>query len=523
MEPLAISTISSVTFILTGRITLSEHLPNESIEVTASIANRSLYLRALVQQHTSLHRAFTNIELRGIDPAGFKIYLEWLNLNQNTSPFRWQSAANSKLLLCECVGLIYAHIVGSKLQEPGFQDYIIDEISRLLDPTQTIDVTLLELVFVEKGASGVLQRFVTEKMFALEKRMLGMLRGSVGETMCGGDQTTECKYHVHDAGNCYRDLREIRTKGRWKSDRKRWNTNSGEESRSTIDRFCGKASDCNFTGEIMPAEEPNIYDTERYSSKAESSRSISRSKASAMNNYFGPTSEVHALKVTSSAPASHDKAEIVLSAPPLQVAPLHPFSQYEKNNEKKIRSAISTHDIITECLQRLLPKPPGASKKDLNTDFLNNLLLNFSSVKAGERSAVPIPDRRTACSEIRSLDKDLTSVILQSRAASSAPGHSSDVLNPPLDNRQQLIPVSCSPSDPPSLRPIISRKPAPPRGLDWIEQWDCLNTIKDTQARVVRMDMKSEKKSRFKELLTSVGKLKRSEKDYSSKKSDSTW
>ncbi|KAH7355927.1 hypothetical protein BKA66DRAFT_429280, partial [Pyrenochaeta sp. MPI-SDFR-AT-0127] len=169
---------NTVTFVLAGRTTLSEHLPGDKIEVAICSINRSPYLRVLVEQQSPLHQALPTIELRGFDPAGFKFYVEWLATSKITYPTQLYSSTSSGLLLCDCIDLIYAHITGSQLEEPEFQDYVIDEISRRLDPAQSTDLRVFEAIFVEEGASSVLKRFVVDKMFALEKKMLGMLRGS---------------------------------------------------------------------------------------------------------------------------------------------------------------------------------------------------------------------------------------------------------------------------------------------------------------------------------------------------------
>ncbi|KAI4620673.1 uncharacterized protein J4E87_006998 [Alternaria ethzedia] len=173
------SFLKSVTFVLAGRTTLSEHCPTEHIEVEYAIAERSPYLRIYLPQHVRDDRPLLPIQLGDVDPAGFKLYIEWLITGVV------ELSTQVSLQLNACIDLIYAHIVGSAFSQPNFQDYIIDKLASILDPAQTFDQKILEMLYLEKHASTLLRKFVTDKMFAYDRRMLGMLRNSVEDVVTG--------------------------------------------------------------------------------------------------------------------------------------------------------------------------------------------------------------------------------------------------------------------------------------------------------------------------------------------------
>ncbi|KAI4638134.1 hypothetical protein J4E93_010443 [Alternaria ventricosa] len=154
------SALKSITFVLAGRTTLSEHCPTEHIGVDYAIAERSPYLCIYLPQQVRDVRPLLPIQLGDIDPAGFKLYIEWLN----TGAVKFSD--QSSLQLRSCIDLIYAHIVGSAFSQPNFQDYIIDKLASILDPAQTFDQKILEMLYLEKHASTLLRKFVTDKMFA---------------------------------------------------------------------------------------------------------------------------------------------------------------------------------------------------------------------------------------------------------------------------------------------------------------------------------------------------------------------
>ncbi|KAI4944230.1 hypothetical protein J4E91_008784 [Alternaria rosae] len=171
--------LKSITFVLAGRTTLSEHCPTEHIEVEYAIAERSPYLRIYLPQHVRDDRPLLPIQLGDVDPAGFKLYAEWLT----TAVVDFSTQGS--LQLNSCIDLIYAHIVGSAFSQPHFQDYIIDTLAKFLDPAQTFDQKIVEMLYLEKHASALLRKFVTDRMFAYDRRMLSMLRNSVEDIVTG--------------------------------------------------------------------------------------------------------------------------------------------------------------------------------------------------------------------------------------------------------------------------------------------------------------------------------------------------
>jgi hypothetical protein len=85
--------------------------------------------------------------------------------------------SKSSFLLRDLIDYIFAHVTGSQLEDPGFQDYIIDTMEWLLNASQTPDLKVLEVAFLEEGASETLKQFIVDKMFAVERKMLTMMRG----------------------------------------------------------------------------------------------------------------------------------------------------------------------------------------------------------------------------------------------------------------------------------------------------------------------------------------------------------
>ncbi|KAI4908740.1 hypothetical protein J4E90_008475 [Alternaria incomplexa] len=146
------SSLNSVTFVLAGRTTLSEHCPTEHIEVEYAIAERSPYLRIYLPQHVRDDRPLLPIQLGDIDPAGFKLYIEWLTTGAV------EVSTQGSLQLNACIDLIYAHIVGSAFSQPNFQDYIIEKLASVLDSAQTFDQKMLAILYLEKHASTLLRR-----------------------------------------------------------------------------------------------------------------------------------------------------------------------------------------------------------------------------------------------------------------------------------------------------------------------------------------------------------------------------
>ncbi|KAG9384810.1 hypothetical protein A1F94_004357 [Pyrenophora tritici-repentis] len=144
-----------ITFLLIGRTTLSEHSPSEKISVDYEIAYRSPYLRnflpsqALSSSSCTL-RHLPPITLPSIDPAAFTIYISYLA----TSRITLSLPSHHSLSLYACVDLLYAHMLGTVIRAPHFQDAVIDHLTEVLDTVQAPDVRVLEMLYLEEGTQG---------------------------------------------------------------------------------------------------------------------------------------------------------------------------------------------------------------------------------------------------------------------------------------------------------------------------------------------------------------------------------
>lgn len=78
----------------------------------------------------------------------------------------------------------------------------------------------------------------------------------------------------------------------------------------------------------------------------------------------------------------------------------------------------------------------------------------------------------------------------------------------PLPPVQRPYHISATSPSLPHFRPLVKRKPAPSRGTDWLEQQYTLFALQGTQGFGLRkVDGKNVRKSRFMEILGSVGKM----------------
>ncbi|KAF2818531.1 hypothetical protein CC86DRAFT_413855 [Ophiobolus disseminans] len=192
----------TVAFVLPGRRTLSEHLPAEIIDLPVSLAERSRYLRKAIVVQALNKPSERQIHLPGVDLMGFRFYVEWLRTGHIDFYATSASSSCSGLLLRDCFDLMFAHIAGSLFEEPNFQDYIIDIMSRYLNASQTPDLKVLEEVFLEKGISNTLRQFVIDRMFAVERKMLGMIRGNSSESN-GGEKGEDTRSSSSMSPNNY--------------------------------------------------------------------------------------------------------------------------------------------------------------------------------------------------------------------------------------------------------------------------------------------------------------------------------
>jgi hypothetical protein len=124
-----------IAFILPGRRTLSEHLPTEMINVPIALAQRSKYLRKVIAKYALANSTERQIRLPNIDSIGFRMYVDWLEGGE----FRTASTlAKGSLLLRDSFDYIFAHIAGSQLEDPDFQDCIIDALEWLLNASKLL-------------------------------------------------------------------------------------------------------------------------------------------------------------------------------------------------------------------------------------------------------------------------------------------------------------------------------------------------------------------------------------------------
>ncbi|CAO2648672.1 Nn.00g079390.m01.CDS01 [Neocucurbitaria sp. VM-36] len=479
----------ATAFILTGRTTLSEHLPGETIIVFHTIVTRSPYLQALVKQHASS----TTIELRDTDPEGFKLYIQWLNTKIITFPFHSESSTTSGLPLRDCTDLIYAHIVGSHFSEVGFQDYIIDEIARRLDPAQTPDVKVLEIIFVDKGVSSVLKRFAIDKMFAVERKMVGLLRGCVGDVMELGAWGGDCEYHVHEEGSCYKSVKEQQSVGDVTANGTQWDADKDSDLMAMANHYLDRAEGRRGINMLLPQSSPG---TLKLSQNHDTTR-VSLQKI----HYFGSAAwsrEVHGLKVESSAllpPAVHDKPLPPLPSPPAdlpphsptQIPPLSPRIttpklSYEKPTEdcRALEGTSSTQDLIAECLQRLARSTPHIPMHSKVTEYLSTFPPSMSTASpTAQRSTTPPP-----YSDPSSPQHSPSPRPSYFPPRPPTPYHRSYTTTTTTTQVLAPQPVStpvailCPRTLSPLLPHLIKRKPVPPRGLDWIEQWERLDKLR---------------------------------------------
>jgi hypothetical protein len=535
-----------MSFVLSGRITLSEHLPGEIINVPITVAQRSSHLREMIKKDAITNSANKQIKLPGVDCIGFRMYVDWLesgNIDFDTTP----TTSNGGLLLRDCFDYIFAHVAGSQLGDPDFQDYIIDTMARLLDASQTPDLKVLEVVFLEKGTSNILKQFVVDSMFAVERKMLSMMRGVVDDSENTAQSDAGCKYHVHE-GECYRTR-----------------VNSGHDRTANVPEIAYERFNLrNING---------VASRSRWSSSSPSLDSNPSTRAALYNmanaQYFGSeewSREVHGLgRRTRTSRLNIDKP--LPTIPPLTpgTSPTPPDSPQTTPHIVPDRlkfEDLSIEELIHECLSRLpprnSPKPRSEDPPELHRAIIPSLVLEYieryhkaSSDSASSylshspdrlsleerRASTPFPEQEEilivdVMSKKRHVHWERSSESLPKpwqehmdrhriseevfepqhespatprRQRQAAPRHARLVTpqhTRPIPEYQstpppQLIPTTHHPQVPPPN--MIKRKSAPPRGDDWLKQYDRLNTMMSTNASVVVT--KRSKKSRFKEIL----------------------
>lgn len=451
---LGVSIFKSVTFVLAGRTTLSEHCPTEHIDVDYAIAERSPYLQIYLPQHVRDDRPLLPIQLGDVDPAGFKLYIEWL-----TNGFVSCSTQRS-MRLDSCIDLIYAHIVGSIFSQPHFQDYIIDTLASVLDPAQAFDQGVLELLFLEKHASSVLRQFITDKMFGHDRRMLGMMRNSVEDIVTAHSAVKGCEYHIHQDGICYKQGKADEGKdiaGDVKVPGKKWSVDDDPELNAMAAQYSGGS---NKTSTVTTEKMSHI--------PSKSTRTVSTKHCSFIDKYqdrnHTRASQLKrpSLHITLSSKLHHQAHTVLpsslLSPPPSLQAlnadvdidkPLPPtpsphqsplplsfsfpepmFRDMYTFGEGALQTP-STQDLVLECLARLSPTLSRTLTQDL---------IEEDTARSASYGVRPIDPPRNHTSSIASTE-------------SFVPAATQDLPSPPTSDDSATRSLSSEEDMPSSLRP----------------------------------------------------------------------
>lgn len=400
-------------------VTTSEHIQEQSFYVPRWIAERSPYLNSLIS-HTHIRSGSLCIQINDVCPSAFGIYIEWLHLDRislpraNSNVDTSQIPKFSTLIFKDCISLIRAHILGSQFQHTDFQDRVIDEIAHVLDLSQTPDVEVLTVVFGEIKASKALRSFIIDRMFAAERKMLGMLRGYVVDALGGSRPVSMCKYHAHEKGRCYRDST--------------WPQAYHEENM----RYSSFTSNELLNRSASASRQLGFRDTKTHGSSP--SISISR-------NISFPSRAIDLQHINPSTrpPKIHDSRRRVIRPPgptnkPLPTLPVHRLMQTPLPMRLNVENFIDDHtsqklttkDIVYECLNRLRVKTLKTSSP-----------LTISDTEQQPSLYVETPS--------------IPHVSLQSELSQS-----------PLKTLSSIG--------------SVRRKPAPLRGEDWIGQYDCVNS-----------------------------------------------
>ncbi|KAI8943360.1 hypothetical protein NX059_001375 [Plenodomus lindquistii] len=484
----------TITFMLTGRTTLSEHLPSESIDVPFSLASRSLYLHKLIIQNTTTraHTSHANaVLLPDIDPAGFKIFLDYLSNGKITFPCPKLPSNAHNLSLRECIDLLYAHTAGGILQEPEFQDHVMDEMSRILSSKQSFDQKVLDVVFVDRKAASVLRDFIVDTMFAEDRKMVVMLRGGVRDAVAG-------------------DLGE-RGGSKPGEHEKAWDANEDPDLVAmaeycltrTDTAFTGSTpKDCVSSGKRVKVEQHRrrrsvvFVDTQIQIEKDNESSTFRESSMSSGTSFdIQKEKPLPALPATSiSSPQNTFSPEVPQAFPTLP-------SNWEKDKAqqslverelyRRRRSEcsvdVNTHDIVAECLDRFTRSTTAVGSRSCDAHKLSGKVIStIKSREVQEHDDLPLSLRAGspsyACFDT-SAAPSRSNIVSSIPAAEAAWVTVDSMPRPPIDRTTSLY-----------LPPMVKRKAAPSRGSDWLEQQERLYMLQGTQGFGLR---RIEKKSWF--------------------------
>jgi hypothetical protein len=513
----------TIAFILPGRRTLSEHLPAEMINVPIALAQRSKYLRKVIAKHALESSTERQIRLANIDSIGFRMYIDWLEGGE----FRTASTlAKGSLLLRDSFDYIFAHIAGSQLEDPDFQDYIIDAMEWLLNASQTPDLKVLEVAFLEEGASETLKQFVVDKMFAVERKMLTMMRG-VNISLDGRTQSDAgCRYHVHEKERCYKtdaNRRHANTANYFKLVHEEWdlrNVTRHDIHSTRSSSSTSLASDTQAKAVFYNMANTQYFGFGEWSHKVHGLRQRTRTPNLHTNKPL-PTIPTTMSGTSTTPPSPPDSLRIALNLVPTG-------SNY---------NTISTEQLIHKCLSRLPPDNPSLihhsdhappSHRTEIDDLVLECMQRFQRTSSTD-SPSPHPSCSPGSSSPTQFPHSGTPSPLVERRVHWEKSFES-LPKPWLDHVEQLghgtritelkqiysftslqphthhpVSISHSRHSPLSTPPnLVKRKPAPPRGDDWLKQYDRINGLRKDGPLVVA---KRSKKSRFKEMLRSESGL----------------
>jgi hypothetical protein len=525
-----------VEFVLPGRRTLSEHLPSERIEVSLPLALRSHYLNSLIHEHRPFKKNGLTIYLHDVDAAGFKICVEWLKTHNITFHAAPPAPSGGGLLLRDAIDLIFAHMVGTKFDEPHFQDQVIDEMARVIDESQALDLKVMEVLFLEKGASHVLKQFVVDRMFAVERHMLRMIRGFPDDSTGGRDREDGCEYHVHEHGNCHRDDPEFQHGNKAAkvvsiadNIHENYDGITGSEQYNTRQTrplfFSSSGSETKSIGlSVYNMPFQRCFGSEEWSQDFHgfSKRTFSPKTAkSILQKPLPPTPPLR--PGMSLSPPSSSSPSPSISSTPSFISSLNieyspsPFQESSKNH--KVIKTVSTKQLVLECLNRLQTNTSPTSSTfasiEENANVVPNLVLECLSRLNQQSAYEPFPTRSRASSDFsfEQVHHAVTPVraqppvqpsrsLLLPQFPPSVPPSYPAPSSPPL-SRMISLPRSL-PSEPlphTHLTPPVRRKPAPSRGIDWLSQYNRVNAMFKSNVEVE--PVKRSRRSRFVEVMRS--------------------
>lgn len=466
------------------------------------------------------------------------MYVEWLQTGRIEFKAMSSTVSSGGLLLRDSFDLIFAHIAGSQLEEPDFQDYIIDTMTKLLDVSQTPDLKVLEVVYLENGASNVLKQFIVDKMFAVERKMLSMIRGRADDVE-EQERETGCKYHVHAPGGCYRgrlcdgagDAADLGHVGHRRCSSNIFIDNSNRSSSiSPLIASCDSPTAAMY-GSTMNTM--NNMTDDQYFGSAEWSRAVHGLER------WNTTQRLHTNKplpnIPPLTPGSSTTPPLSPRSFPRSPSPFQDRRQFESGE---------TQRLIFECLSRLPAIDENVRSRSVPEPDLYRSEIPGLVFECLERFKNSRSDGASSALEVLAKDQVLTwegvKLPLSMKPCQSPPPTPIIVPSVELDGRVHweksyvTLPkpwfepgeqIANSPEmppesfitrkdygfqdqSPPSMQRTnttpIKRKIAPPRGTDWLKQYDRINDLMRDKAIVVA---KRSRSSRFKELLRSESRL----------------